>query len=688
MMKRTFLVEIGTEELPPKILRSLAESFSANFKYQLEKANLQYSKILWYASPRRLALKVINLNIYQSDYQIKKRGPAISQAFDSKGQPTKAAECWASSCGITIDKAELLVTNNGKWLFYQSTNKGCMTQELLVDIVANALNLLPISKLMFWGDKKILFVRPVHTLIMLFGDQLLEGKILGVQSCRIIHGHRFMGKAELTINSAEQYPMILYEDGKVIADYEERKILIKRDANKIAKKLDGIVELSVSLLEEVTSLVEWPVVLTAKFEKKFLSIPEEALVSIMKNNQKYFPVYDRDGNLTSNFIFVANIESSEPQKIITGNEKVIRSRLADAEFFFKIDCKKHLEDYLPNLETILFQKHLGTLRDKTDRLKVLSGWIASKIGANINHSTRAALLSKCDLMTNMVFEFSDTRGIMGMHYARLNGENENVAIAIKEQYQPRFSGDKLPSNNVSSSLALADKMDTLVGIFGINQKTKGDKDPFALRRASLGVLRIIIENNYDLDLLILTKQTVKLYGNKLINKNVINDVINFMFRRFRTWYQNQGYCINIIQSVLICRPTRPTDFDARVKAIAYFRTLAEAESLVTVNKRVVNILNKSNEKLNKNIITRVLKAPEEIILATHLIILQDKLAPLFADRKYKSALIELASLYEIIDAFFKNVIVIDVNRLVRINRLTLLNQLRNLFLQIADISLL
>ncbi|MGP1953346.1 MAG: glycine--tRNA ligase subunit beta [Arsenophonus sp. ET-KM2-MAG3] len=688
MMKRTFLVEIGTEELPPKSLRSLAESFLVNFKHQLKKANLQYGEILWYASSRRLALKVIDLDVYQNDYRIEKRGPAISQAFDSKGYPTKAAECWASSCGITVDQAEFLVTKNGKWLFYQSISKGCMAQELLVDIVANALNLLPTSKLMFWGDKEFLFVRPVHTLIMLFGDQLLKGKIFGVESSRIIRGHRFMGKAELTINSAEQYPMILHKDGKVIADYEERKILIKRDVNKIAKQLNCIVELSASLLEEVTSLVEWPVVLSAKFEQKFLSIPEEALVSIMKNNQKYFPVYDRNGNLTSNFIFVANIESSKPQKIIAGNEKVIRPRLADAEFFFKIDCKKHLEDHLPSLETILFQKHLGTLRDKTNRLEALTRWIASEIGANINHSTRAALLCKCDLMTNMVFEFSNMQGVMGMHYARLDGESEDVAIAIKEHYQPRFSGDKLPSNNVASALALADKMDTLVGIFGVNQKLKGDEDPFALRRASLGVLRIIIENDYDLDLLVLTKQTVKLYGTKLINKNVIDDVVEFMFRRFRAWYQEQGYAIDTIQSVLICRPTRPADFDARVKAIAHFRTLAEAETLITINKRVVNILNKSDEKLNENIIIRMLKAPEEIILATRLIILQDKLAPLFSCKQYKGALIEFISLYEIIDDFFKNVMVIDVNQLIRINRLTLLKQLRNLFLQVADISLL
>ncbi|WP_121463174.1 glycine--tRNA ligase subunit beta [Arsenophonus endosymbiont of Aleurodicus dispersus] len=688
MMQQTFLVEIGTDELPPNDLRLLARSFAENFKHQLEQADLQYGEVLWYGSPRRLALKVTDLATYQADHEVKKRGPAISQAFDARGNPTKAAKSWASSCGITVEQAERLVTDKGVWLFYRATSKGRAVKYLLVDMVSSALNQLPIQKLMRWGDKQTQFVRPVHTLIMLLGDQLLEGEVLGVQSSRMIRGHQFMGEAKLTIDSAEQYPARLRERGKVIADYEERKALIKHEANKIARQLGGIVELSDNLLEEVNSLVEWPVVLTAKFEQKFLSVPVEALVHTMKDDQKYFPIYDQVGNLMTNFIFVANIESFEPQQIIAGNEKVIRSRLADAKFFFKTDCKKSLEEYLPRLETVLFQKQLGTLRDKTDRLEVLVGWIAAKIGADVNHATRAGLLSKCDLMTNMVFEFTDTRGIMGMYYARRDGEAEDVAVAIKEQYNPRFSGDKLPSNNVAIALALADKIDTLVGIWGIGQPPKGDKDPFALRRAALGVLRIIVEKSYKLDLLTLTQQTAKLYGNKLTNKNVINDVVKFMLGRFRAWYQEQGYCIDTIQSVLARRPTKPADFDARVKAVEYFRTLSEAKALVVANKRVTNILNKSDEKLNDNVTTTILKSPEEVTLATHMVILQNKLAPLFADWQYQRSLIELASLSDIIDAFFKNVMVMDVDPAVRINRLTLLKKVRDLFLQVADISLL
>ncbi|MFP3019381.1 MAG: glycine--tRNA ligase subunit beta [Arsenophonus sp.] len=687
-MKQNFLVEIGTEELPPKSLRLLARSFSENFKYQLEKDHLQYGEIFWYASPRRLALKIIDLATYQSDRKVEKRGPEISQAFDAKGKPTKASESWARDCGITIEQAKRFVTDKGEWLFYRVINKGRLANELLVNIVINAINSLPISKPMFWGNKKTRFIRPVHSLTMLFGDQLLESEIFGIQSDRVIRGHRFMGKGELIIDSAEQYPTILYEHGKVIADYEERKILIKNEANKIAQKIGGIVELTDSLLEEVTSLVEWPVVLTAKFEKKFLSLPTEILVNIMKRDQKYFPVYDQNGNLMVNFIFVVNIESSNPKKIISGNEKVIRSRLTDAEFFFKTDCKKRLEEYLPMLERVLFQKQLGTLRDKTDRLKSLAGWIADKIGANINHAIRAGLLSKCDLMTNMVFEFTNAQGIMGMHYARLDGEEEDVAVAIKEQYQPRFSGDKLPSNNIAISLALADKMDILVGIFGIEQQSKGNKDPFALRRAALGILRIIVEKDYDLDLLTLTQKTAQMYGDKITNKNVINDVLDFILERFRTWYQDKGYRMDIIQSILSRRPTKPTDFDARVKSITHFYTLKEAEILTAINKRVINILNKSDEKLNKNIVIKLLKLPEEVILADHLIVLKDKFSSLSIDGKYDIALRELVLLADVVNAFFENVIVMDRDQLVRINRLTLLSQLRDLFLQIADISLI
>ncbi|MEC5344081.1 glycine--tRNA ligase subunit beta [Brenneria populi] len=688
MTDKTFLVEIGTEELPPKALRNLAESFAVNFGAELDAAGLTHGDVEWFAAPRRLALKVANLSDAQPDREIEKRGPAIAQAFDAAGKPTKAAEGWARGCGITVDRAERLKTDKGEWLLYRAQVKGARTQALLAGMVGASLAKLPIPKLMRWGDKETQFVRPVHTVVMLLGDELIPGQVLGIDSARTLRGHRFMGEAEFTIDSAEQYPGILLERGKVMADYAARKAKIKQDAESAARKIGGNADLNDALLEEVASLVEWPVVLTAKFEEKFLAVPAEALVYTMKGDQKYFPVYDDDGKLLPNFIFVANIESSDPRQIIAGNEKVVRPRLADAEFFFNTDRKKRLEDHLPRLESVLFQQQLGSLRDKTDRIQALAGWIAEQIGADVNHATRAGLLSKCDLMTNMVFEFTDTQGVMGMHYARHDGEAEDVAVALNEQYQPRFAGDDLPSSPVACALAIADKMDSLAGIFGIGQHPKGDKDPFALRRAALGVLRIIVEKQLPLDLQTLTEEAVRLYGDKLTNAKVVDDVIEFMLGRFRAWYQEEGHSVDTIQAVLARRPTRPADFDARVKAVSHFRTLDASAALAAANKRVSNILAKSSDTLNEQVNAAVLKDPAEIKLATYLVVLRDKLEPLFAAGRYQEALVELAELREPVDAFFDQVMVMADDEAVRVNRLTLLDALRNLFLKVADISLL
>lgn len=688
MTQQTFLVEIGTEELPPKALRSLAEAFAANFTAELDNAGLQHGEVKWFAAPRRLALKVADLSAAQADREVEKRGPAIAQAFDAEGKPSKAAEGWARGCGITVDQAERLVTDKGEWLLYRAHVPGQSAQQLLAGMVSTALSKLPIPKLMRWGDKETQFVRPVHTVTLLLGAELIPGTVLGIDSARTIRGHRFMGEAEFTIDNADQYPQILLERGKVVADYQTRKSLIKRDAELAAQQIGGKADLSESLLEEVTSLVEWPVVLTAKFEEKFLAVPAEALVYTMKGDQKYFPVYDAAGKLLPNFIFVANIESKDPQQIISGNEKVVRPRLADAEFFFNTDRKQRLEDNLPRLETVLFQQQLGSLRAKTDRIQAMAGWIAGQIGADVNHATRAGLLSKCDLMTNMVFEFTDTQGVMGMHYARHDGEAEDVAVALNEQYQPRFAGDELPQSLVACSLAIADKMDTLAGIFGIGQHPKGDKDPFALRRAALGVLRIIVEKNLPLDLQTLTEEAVRLYGDKLTNAKVVDEVVDFMLGRFRAWYQEEGHAVDTIQAVLARRPTKPADFDARVKAVTHFRTLEAATALAAANKRVSNILAKSNDTLLDHVHASVLKEPAELKLATHLVVLRDKLEPFFAEGRYQEALVELAALRETVDAFFDGVMVMAEDEAVRVNRLTLLSKLRELFLQVADLSVL
>lgn len=688
MTTKNFLAEIGTEELPPKALKKLAVAFADNFTAELNNAGLTFDKVEWFAAPRRLAVKVLGLITEQPSKTIEKRGPAVSVAFDADGKPTKAAEGWARGCGITVDQAQRLTTDKGEWLYYQMVEPGKETKALLLDLVSNALAKLPIPKPMRWGDKNEQFIRPVHTVTLLFGDELIDGEILGVKSGRTIRGHRFLGQQEFTIDNADQYPQLLEEKGSVIADFEQRKEIIRQDAEKAAAKVGGVADIEENLLDEVTSLVEFPVVMTAKFEERFLAVPAEALVYTMKGDQKYFPIYDQNSKLLPNFIFVSNINPQDQSSVIEGNEKVVRPRLSDAEFFFKTDLKQRLEDNLPRLKTVLFQQQLGTLFDKTERIEKLSGEIAAQIGADVAKAERAGLLSKCDLMTNMVFEFTDTQGVMGMHYARHDGEDEEVAVALNEQYMPRFAGDELPRSLVACSVALADKFDTLVGIFGIGQHPKGDKDPFALRRAALGVLRIIVEKNLPLDLVDLAQRAAALYGDKLSNANVVEDVVDFILGRFRAWYQEEGIAVDVIQAVLACRPTKPADFDARVKAVNHFRTLDAAQALAAANKRVQNILSKVDGALPENIDLSLCREPQEINLAERVLELQRELQPLFEKGDYQTALSRLADLRESVDSFFDNVMVNAEDEKLRQNRLALLKNLRDLFFKVADISLL
>jgi len=687
MTTQNFLVEIGTEELPPKALKTLATSFADNVEAELNQAGLTFDKIEWFAAPRRLAVKVLNLATQQPSKEIEKRGPAVSAAFDAEGKPTKAAEGWARGCGITVEQAERIATDKGEWLVHRAKIEGQPTKNLLNDIVANALAKLPIPKPMRWADKTVQFIRPVHTVTMLLGDELIEGEILGVASARTIRGHRFLGEKEFEIQHADQYPQLLREKGSVVADFNERKAEILAKSQAKATALGGVADIEESLLEEVTSLVEYPNVLAAKFEERFLAVPAEALVYTMKGDQKYFPIYDKDGKLLPHFIFVSNINPEDPTAIIEGNEKVVRPRLTDAEFFFKTDLKQKLVDRLPRLETVLFQQQLGTLKDKTDRIEQLAGEIAKQIGADEAKAKRAGLLSKCDLMTNMVFEFTDTQGVMGMHYARHDGEDEEVAVALNEQYMPRFAGDELPKSLVASAVALADKFDTLTGIFGIGQAPKGSADPFALRRAALGALRIIVEKNLPLDLEDLVKKSTALFGDKLTNQNVVADVVDFMLGRFRAWYQDEGIAVDVIQAVLARRPTRPADFDARVRAVSHFRTLDSAEALAAANKRVANILAKAEGDIGA-IDVALCVEPAEQVLAQSVLSLAKEVQPLIAQGEYTAVLDKLAGLRQPVDNFFDNVMVNAEDAKLRQNRLAILNTLQGLFLQVADISLL
>lgn len=687
MTTQNFLVEIGTEELPPKALKTLATSFADNVEAELNQAGLTFDKIEWFAAPRRLAVKVLNLATQQPSKEMEKRGPAVSAAFDAEGKPTKAAEGWARGCGITVEQAERIATDKGEWLIHRAKIEGQPTKNLLNDIVANALTKLPIPKPMRWADKTVQFIRPVHTVTMLLGDELIEGEILGVASARTIRGHRFLGEKEFEIQHADQYPQLLRDKGSVVADFNERKAEILAKSQAKATALGGVADIEENLLEEVTSLVEYPNVLAAKFEERFLAVPAEALVYTMKGDQKYFPIYDKDGKLLPHFIFVSNINPEDPTAIIEGNEKVVRPRLTDAEFFFKTDLKQKLVDRLPRLETVLFQQQLGTLKDKTDRIEQLAGEIAKQIGADEAKAKRAGLLSKCDLMTNMVFEFTDTQGVMGMHYARHDGEDEEVAVALNEQYMPRFAGDELPKSLVASAVALADKFDTLTGIFGIGQAPKGSADPFALRRAALGALRIIVEKNLPLDLEDLVKKSAALFGDKLTNQNVVADVVDFMLGRFRAWYQDEGIEVDVIQAVLARRPTRPADFDARVRAVSHFRTLDSAEALAAANKRVSNILAKAGAAIGEINLTACVE-PAEKALAEAVLALRTEVQPLIAQGDYTTVLDKLANLRAPVDSFFDNVMVNAEDPALRQNRLAILNTLQGLFLQVADISVL
>ncbi len=687
MVTENLLIELGTEELPPKALRKLAEAFAENFTQELTKAELAFARVEWFAAPRRLALKVHQLATTQHDKQVEKRGPAVSAAFVD-GKPTQAAVGWARSNGIEVEQAERLVTDKGEWLIHRATVAGQATKQLIAAMTTTALAGLPIPKLMRWGAERTQFVRPVHTLCLLLGGELVAGEVLGLQSARILRGHRFMGEAQFEIEHADQYPGLLEERGMVIADFARRKAFIKAGAEQAAAELGGIADIDDALLEEVTSLVEWPVILTASFEDRFLAVPAEALVYTMKGDQKYFPVYDKAGKLMPNFIFVSNIDSKDPSQIIAGNERVVRPRLSDAEFFFKTDKKQPLAARLESLATVLFQQQLGTLKDKSVRIAELAAFIAPRIKADVEHATRAGLLSKCDLMTNMVMEFTDTQGVMGMHYARHDGEAEDVAVALNEQYMPRFAGDALPGGLVACAVAIADKLDSLVGIFGIGQAPKGDRDPFALRRAAIGTLRIVVEKQLDLDLVELVTKAAELYGNKISNAKVIDEVIDFMLARFRAAYQDDGIEVDVVQAVLARRPTRPVDFDKRVKAVSHFRTLDAAEALAAANKRVSNILAKFDGKLNASVQSQLLQDPAEHALASKVAELENQLAPLFAAGDYQSALTALAGLRDVVDSFFDQVMVMAEDEALKLNRLTLLSRLRNLFLEIADISLL
>ncbi len=687
---RDLLIEIGTEELPPKALKRLSEAFGAGVTDGLKNADLAHGEVSLYASPRRLAVLVRGLAEAQADKTIERRGPALAAAFDDEGCPTRAAEGFARSCGVaSVDDLDRIETDKGAWLMYRAEQPGQASVELIPDIVRAALDKLPIPRRMRWGALAAEFVRPVHWVVLLFGDEVIETEILAVASGRETRGHRFHHPGALYIAEPAAYAPLLETEGFVVADFTARREAVRAQVLEAGARLGGEAVIDEALLDEVTSMVEWPVAIAGDFEERFLDVPAEALISTMKANQKYFHVVDADGKLMPHFVTVANINSRQPERVREGNERVIRPRLSDAEFFWTQDRKRRLDSHIDELKNIVFQQKLGTLYDKAERVANLAGFVADSLGANREWAERAAWLAKCDLMTEMVYEFPELQGIMGRYYALHDGEPEEVALAQDEQYMPRHAGDELPATPTGQALAIADKLDTIAGMFGIQQPPTGSKDPFALRRAALGLLRIIIERQLPLELGAAIQAAVDGLDDRITAEGVSEKVFDFMMDRLRAYYADIGVTPDVFDAVHARRPTRPLDFDRRVRAVNHFRSLPQADSLTAANKRIANILQQAQEKgiaVPGTVDNAKLAEDAEKTLAERLIELEQEVIPLFDARDYEPALARLADLREAVDRFFDDVMVMVDDEALRANRLALLAKLRNLFLRVADLS--
>ena len=680
------LVEVGTEELPPKALLRLRDAFNDSLCKLLDENHLPHGDSHAYASPRRLALLVKDVPLTQPDREIIKRGPALKAAFDEDGNPTKPAQGFARSCGVSVDELEQLETGKGTCLGYRSVEKGQIAAEVLPGLIEQALKGLPVPKRMRWGSSDIEFVRPLHWVVLLHGKQAITANILGIETGRYSRGHRFHHNENIAISEPAAYVEALEKSGQVMVDVEQRRESIRTQVTEAGEALGGVAYIEDGLLDEVTALVEWPVAITGGFERRFLEVPAEALISSMQDHQKYFPVKDSNGELMPNFITVANIASQDPDQVQAGNERVIRARLDDATFFWDQDRKHSLESLRSRLDRVTFQQKLGSLGDKQKRIAVTAASIAKTLGQDDTHTMRAAALCKCDLLTSMVKEFPDLQGTMGRYYATHDGEDAVVAMAMEEQYQPRFSGDELPNSVTGQALAIADRLDTLTGIFALGKSPTGDKDPFGLRRAALGVLRIMIEKQLDLDLRALIDSSAETFPAELNAGKISADLFAFMMDRLRAYYLEGDYNPDEFEAVLARQPARPLDFDQRMSAVHAFRMLPESASLAAANKRIRNILRKAETEVPDTFKNDLLQEPAEQKLAAEISALESKAGPLFERRDYSGALCELAALQAPVDAFFDDVMVMADDPVLRDNRLALLQVLSELFLRVADIS--
>lgn len=687
MATRDLLIEIGTEELPPKALFHLSSAFADQIAKQLKDLNLGFGDVERFATPRRLAVLIRDLEEAQQDNEKTRLGPAVKAAFDQDGQPTKAAVGFARSCGVDVSDLARSDKDGIEKLAFTVLEKGQATAALIPDLLEPALSNLPIPKRMRWGSSRNEFVRPVHWVVVLFGSEAVPASVLGVTSGTATRGHRFHHNSDIPLAEAGSYESALQEQGKVIASFEKRREMIREQVLQEGVRLNATAVIEADLLEEVTSLVEYPVALTGSFEEAFLSVPQEALILAMKSHQKCFYLTDSNGKLLPKFITISNIESTDPDQVVKGNERVIRPRLADAQFFYDTDKENSLESRQTALGKLIFQDKLGTVLDKCSRVGELATLIANQVDANPEYCLRAAQLSKCDLLTNMVGEFADLQGLMGSYYAEHDGEPVDVSKAIYEQYQPRFAGDAVPETLTGAVLAIADKLDSMVGLFGIGQPPTGSKDPFALRRAAIGLLRIIVEKQLKLDLAEVIDASVKTYPAGLLEVDTSSQVFEFVLERFRAWYLEKGISSEEFQSVFVLKPSRPLDFHLRLNAVHAFYQLPEAKPLAAANKRVANILAKqASSDAVLTLDESLLSEPAEITLAAELQKKELEVAPLFADGKYTEGLKVLSGLKASVDTFFDDVMVMTDDAAVKNNRLALLKRLQSLFLRSADIS--
>lgn len=690
MMNATadFLIELGTEELPPTGLRSLRDAFAQGVHDRLEHLQLAHGRVKGFATPRRLAVMVESLAANQPEQTVERRGPALAAAFDADGHPTRAAEGFARSCGVTVANLEHLQTDKGTWLVYRARQSGGAAVNLLPALIEETVRALPVARRMHWGTGKESFVRPVHWVVALFGHEVLDVALFGVHADRITRGHRFHHPDPIIIPHPAAYSAELADPGHVIADFDQRREIIRNQIEQVAREVEGTALMDADLLDEVTGLVEWPAALAGRFEDRFLALPREVLVATLQGHQRYFPVVGGDGALLPAFITVANIRSRRPQQVRIGNERVVRPRLADALFFWEQDRQRPLAAFTEGLDHLAFQRELGSMADKTQRVRALAAIIAPRVGADAELADRAAELSKADLMTAMVYEFTELQGVMGRYYAALSGEDAQVAQALEEQYHPRHAGDELPRTKIGQTLALAERLDTLAGIFAIGRRPSGEKDPFALRRAALGIIRILVEQRIDLDLTLPLEAAVAQQPGGHEPDDVVAQLREFLLERMRSYYAAAGVPAEIFAAVAAIGTWRLLDFDRRLKAVQRFLALPQAESLAAAHKRIRNILKQAGDDVPQAVSLANLHDDAERELERHARELATVTAGYMESGDYEAALRALAALQAPVDRFFDQVMVMIDDPAVRRNRLALLGELDRLCRTVADISCL